>query len=142
MFFKKPEDPAEWFEWDTWYDEYADTDDEVWEDWNGKKYAIRKEKIYSNEERIEAIAKFIVDMLVTTVYPQIRWTWKAMLATSSIPCAIKYKDILDRLYKEKVKDPKHSRFADAPIYIVYSDNQKYRKSSTLNNGLSEAEIKK
>ncbi len=139
MLFKLPDNPIEWFEGDNWYDEYDDND-EVWEDWNGIKYTIRKEKIYDNDERIEAISKFIVDMLVTTVYPQIRWTWKAMLATSSIPCAIKYKQAIDKLYKEKVKDPKHSRFAEAPIYIVYSDNQRYRKSSTLNNWLTEVKV--
>lgn len=140
MYFEKPDDITEWFEWDTWYDEYADTDDEVWEDWNGKKYTIRKEKIYSNEERIKAISKFIVDMLVTTVYPQIRWTGKAMLATSSIPCAIKYKEVLEKLYAEKVQEPKYSRFLGAPIYVVYSDNQKYRKSSTMNNWLKEKSV--
>src|SRR5690606_32150982 len=76
MYFEKPENELEGFEGDTGYEEIPDdTDTGVGVD--GKKYAIRKKKIYSNPERIEAISKFIVERLVASVYHNIRGTAKA-----------------------------------------------------------------
>src|SRR5690606_924815 len=95
---------------------------------------------YLNTERIEAISKFIVERLVSSVYHNIRGTAKAMLAVSSIPAAIKYKGFIDKYYAEIVKQKKYERFAEAPIYIVYSDNQEHRSASSLNGGLSEAKV--
>lgn len=60
-----------------------------------------------------------------------------MLAVSSIPAAIKYKGFIEKYFAEIVKEKKYERFAEAPIYIVYSDNQEHRSASSLNGGLSE-----
>ena len=65
MYYEVPEDPA------------AGTHGDE------RDYTIRKKKIYENEERIEAIAKFLVERLVSAVYPNIRGYAKAML--QSIP---------------------------------------------------------
>lgn len=105
-----------------------------------KKYRIIKKKIYENEERIDAISKFIVDRLVHTTYKKIRGTGKAMLAVSSIKSAIKYKDAIEKHWTKTKEENKFERFKNAPIYIVYSDNQEYSKSSTLNNGMKEHKV--
>ena len=107
-----------------------------------KEYKLNeKKKIYENEERINAISRFIVKRLVEDVYKRIRGQAKAMLAVYSIKSAIKYKEKIDKYYKEVVAEPKYQRFADAPIYIVYSgDGQDNFKSSRLNNGLSEKKV--
>lgn len=139
MYFEKPEDELEGFEGDTGYEDIPDdTDTGIGID--GKKYAIRKKKIYSNPERIEAISKFIVERLVTTVYHNIRGTAKAMLATTSIPNAIKYAGFIKKHFKEITKQKKYERFQDAPIYIVYSDSQDQPSSSSVNNGLNEKTV--
>ena len=139
MHFELPDDILEGFEGDTWYDEITD-DEDTGIDAEWKKYAIRKKKIYLDDDRIEDISKFIVDMLVTTVYPKIRWTAKAMLAVSSIKSAIKYKHTIDKLYDIKTQEKKYQRFENAPIYIVYSSNQEYTSASTLNDGLTEEKV--
>lgn len=137
MFFEIPENALEGFEGDTGYETIPD-DTETGIDAQGKKYAIRKKKIYQNADRIEAISKFVVERLVTTVYHTIRGTAKAMLAVSSIPAAIKYKRFIDKYYGEIVANKKYARFKDAPICIVYStDGQKYPSSNSMNDGLSE-----
>ncbi len=105
-----------------------------------KKYRIIKKKIYENEERIDAISKFIVDRLVHTTYKKIRGTGKALLAVSSIKSAIKYKDAIENHWTKTKEESKFERFKNAPIYIVYSDNQEYSKSSTLNNGMKEHKV--
>lgn len=139
MFFEKPEDELEGFEGDTGYEDIPDdTDTGIGID--GKKYAIRKKKIYANPERIEAISKFIVERLVTTVYHNIRGTAKAMLATTSIPNAIKYAGFIKKYFKEITKQKKYERFKDAPIYIVYSDSQDQPSNSSINNGLNEKTV--
>ena len=130
MYFEKPENAAEGFEGD------IDTGIDI----EGKKYAIRKTKIYSDPKRIEAISKWIVDRLVNVVYGQIRGTGKAMLAVSSKQNAIKYKENIDRIYNEIVQLPKYKRFEKAPVYIVYSDDQENTTSSNLNNGLVEKKV--
>jgi type I restriction enzyme, R subunit len=107
-----------------------------------KEFELKeKKKIYENEDRIEAISEFVVKRLVDDVYRRIRGTAKAMLAVSSIKSAIMYKEKIDRYYGEIVKQPKYKRFAEAPVYIVYSgDGQDNFKSSKLNNGLTEARV--
>lgn len=139
MYFEKPENALEGFEGDTGYEEIS-KDEDTGIDAEGKKYAIRKKKIYENHERIKAISKFVVDRLVTIVYPNIRGTGKAMLAVSSIKSAIRYKEEIDILYKEKVKEIKYQRFGKAPIHIVYSASQDNSSASGLNNGLTEEKV--
>lgn len=139
MYFEIPSNDIEGFEGDFGYEPIPD-DTDTGVDEYGKKYAIRKKKIYENEERIEAISKFIVDRLVSTVYHNIRGTAKAMLAVSSIKAAIMYKRYIDKYFKDAVKQNKYERFKDAPVCIIYSDNPDYKSCSTLNNNLSEEKI--
>lgn len=139
MYFEIPENDLEGFENDYGFDEIpANTDTGI--DEEGKKYAIRKRKIYLNTQRIEAISKFVAERLVSSVYHNIRGTAKAMLSASSIPAAIKYKGFIDKYYKELVKDKKYERFAEAPVYIVYSDSQEHKSCSSLNDGLNEKTV--
>lgn len=139
MYFEIPDNELEGFEMSLGYEEIPDNTDTGIDD-EGKKYAIRKKKIYSNPQRIEAIAKFISERLVTTVYHNIRGTAKAMLAVSSIPNAIKYKRLIDKQYRALVKQKKYERFKDAPIYIVYSDSQDQPSSNSINDGLNEKQV--
>ena len=139
MYFEIPEDELEGFEGDTGYEAVPDnTNTDIGK--SGKKYAIRKGKIYANTDRIEAIAKFIVERLVKTVYFNIRRKAKAMLAVSSVPSAIKYKGFIEKHFKEITQQKKYREFKDAPIYIVYSNSQDYRSSSSLNDGLKEKTV--
>jgi len=105
-----------------------------------KEYRIVKTKVYENDDRIDAIAKFVVDRLVQTTYNKIRGQAKAMLATSSIKSAIKYKDAIEKYFALAILDEKHKSYKDAPIFIIYSGGQDQSRSSTLNNGLSEAKV--
>ncbi len=107
-----------------------------------KDYKLNeKNRIYENDDRKDAISKFVVDRIVQDVYPRIRGQAKAMLAVYSIKSAIKYKDRIDEHYKKIVKESKYERFKDAPVYIVYSsDGQDNFRSSTLNKGLSEEKV--
>ncbi len=101
MFFEIPENELKGFENDHGYGPVPDDPDSGTDEY-GKKYAIRKRKIYENEKRIQAISKFVVDRLVSIVFHNIRGTAKAMLAVSSIKSAIKYKNdckIIDFSYK-------------------------------------------
>ncbi len=139
MFFEIPDNELEGFENDFGYDEIPDNTD-TGIDEEGRKYAIRKKKIYANKERIDAISKFVAQRLVTAVYPNIRGTAKAMLAASSISAAIKYKGFIQKYFNELALQKKYERFKDAPIYIVYSDNQEYQSSSSMNDGLSEKSV--
>ncbi|WP_082891117.1 DEAD/DEAH box helicase family protein [Chryseobacterium glaciei] len=141
MFFEIPDNELEGFEGDLGYGfEEIPDDTDTGIDEEGKKYAIRKKKIYGNSQRIEAISKFIVERLLSSVYHNIRGTAKAMLAVSSIPAAIKYKGFIDKHFSELVKEKKYERFADAPVYIVYSDSQEHRSASGLNGGLNEEKV--
>jgi type I restriction enzyme, R subunit len=140
MFFEVPDSELRGFENDMGYEEIPD-DIDTGIDADGKKYAIRKKKIYENKDRIEAISKFIVERLVTTVYLSIRGTAKAMLAVSSIKAAIRYKQFIDKYYASAVQQKKYERFKDAPVYIVYSsDGQEHQSTASLNSGLSEAQV--
>src|SRR5690554_2396641 len=107
MYFEIPDNELEGFEGDLGYgfEEIPDDTDRGIDEY-GKKYAIRKKKIYLNTQRIEAISKFIVERLVSSVYHNIRGTAKAMLAVSSIPAAIKYKGYIDKFYAEIIKEKK------------------------------------
>lgn len=140
MYFELPDNDLEGFEGDTGYEQIPeDTDTGV--DEYGRKYQIRKEKVYKNEKRIEAISEFVVKRLVSTVYPQIRRAGKAMLAVSSIPAAIKYHKYVSKHYNEIVKEKRYQDFCDAPIYIVYSTlSQDYPSASSLNGGLTEKKV--
>jgi type I restriction enzyme R subunit len=139
MFFEIPDNELEGFEDDKGYDEIPENTN-TGIDEKGKKYAIRKKKIYQKDDRIKAISKFIVDRLVSSVYHNIRGTAKAMLAVASIKAAIKYKGYIETYFKEVVKTSKYERFKEAPIYIIYSDNPDYKNCTTLNNNLSEEKI--
>jgi type I restriction enzyme, R subunit len=137
LYFEKPDDPLEGFEDDKGYENEEIGDDiDTGIDNEGKKYAIRKKKIYSDPKRIEAISEWIVERLVNVVYGQIRGTGKAMLAVSSKQNAIRYKKNIDRIYN-KVN---HKRFEKAPVYIVYSDDQENTTSSNLNSGQTEKKV--
>ena len=139
MYFEIPENELQGFEGDTGYDDVPDDTDTGFGA-DGKKYAIRKKKIYANPERIEAISHFIVERLVTTVYHNIRGTAKAMLATTSIPNAIKYAGVIKKHFKEITKQKKYERFKDAPVYIVYSDSQDQPSSNSINDGVNEKTV--
>jgi type I restriction enzyme R subunit len=108
---------------------------------NASNYRFRKKSVYENPERREAIAKFIVERLITNTYPSIRGTGKAMLAVTSIPNAIAYKNLIEKEYPKFIsKKKEYERFKDAPIYIVYSDSQSYASCSSHNNGASEEAV--
>jgi type I restriction enzyme R subunit len=140
MYFELPDNDLEGFEGDTGYETIPDGTEEGIDEY-GKKYRIRKQKIYANEDRIKAISKFVVDRLVSTIYPNIWGQAKAMLAVSSIKSAIKYHKYVSQYYREVVPNSKYDKFKDAPIYIVYSsDSQDNPSSSSLNGGLSEKKV--
>ena len=139
MFFEIKDSDIEGFEGDMGYEQIPDNTD-TGIDENGRKYAIRKKKIYGNTDRIEAISKFVVERLLSVVYPQIRRKAKAMLAVSSIPSAIKYKGFIDKYFKELTQEKKYEEYKDTPVFIVYSDSQEHQRCSSLNNGLSEEKV--
>lgn len=99
-----------------------------------------KKQIYENHDRMVAISKFVVNRLLSLVYGKIRGTGKAMLAVSSIPIAIEYCKTIRRLMAEKTESGTFAKYADAPIAIVYSDNQNYEKCSSMNNGVPEDKV--
>jgi type I restriction enzyme R subunit len=99
-----------------------------------------KKQIYEEPERINAIAKYIADLLVKDVYRQIRGTGKAMLAVYSIKAAISYKEAITRHFNEITQQPKYAKYADAPIYVIYSSNQDQQSATGLNAGLSEEKV--
>lgn len=101
---------------------------------------LRKDKVYSFEPRMRKIAEFIVHRLVSLVYKKIRGEGKAMLAVRSIPNAIKYFNIIKSLYDQKCQVPAFEKYKDAPIVIIYSDDQKNESCATLNGGVSEEKV--
>lgn len=101
---------------------------------------VEKKQIYENRDRINAIAGYVADLLVKDVYRQIRGTGKAMLAVYSINAAIAYKEAVTRHFNRLVQQPKYAKYAEAPIYIVYSSNQDNQKATGLNEGLSEEKV--
>ncbi len=108
---------------------------------NASNYRFRKKSVYEEPKRREAIAKFIVERLVTSTYPSIRGTGKAMLAVTSIPNAIAYKELIEREYPLFIgRKKEYERFKDAPIYIVFSDSQSHASCKNYNNGESEETV--
>ena len=103
---------------------------------------IRQSKplVYAFEPRMMKIASFVVERLVSLVYGKIHGEGKAMLAVTSIPNAIKYFNIIKKMYAEKCEDARYEKYKDAPICIVYSDSQGTQACSTLNDGLSEEKV--
>jgi len=101
---------------------------------------INKKDIYENRDRINAIAEYVADLLVKDVYRQIRGTGKAMLAVYSIKAAIVYKEAVTKHYKKLVKQDKYKRYADAPIYVIFSGGQDEQDASNLNEGMSEEKV--
>lgn len=100
----------------------------------------QKKQVYENRERIDAIAKYVADLLVKDVYRQIRGTGKAMLAVHSIKAAIAYHDAVTRHFNALVQQPKYAKYSEAPIHVVYSSNQDEQSASGLNCGLSEEKV--
>ncbi|MEA5419295.1 DEAD/DEAH box helicase family protein [Spirulina sp. CCNP1310] len=101
---------------------------------------IDKKQIYEEAGRINAISRYIADLLVKDVYRQIRGTGKAMLAVYSIKAAIAYAEAIKRHFREITQHPKYTKYADAPIYIVYSSNQDQQSATGLNDGISEEKV--
>lgn len=99
-----------------------------------------KKQIYEETDRIEAIAKYIADLLVKDVYRQIRGTGKAMLAVYSIKAAIAYKAAVTQHFQAITQQSKYAKYANAPIYVVYSSSQEQQGAIGLNNGLSEEKV--
>ncbi|HCA01166.1 MAG TPA: restriction endonuclease subunit R [Halomonas campaniensis] len=100
----------------------------------------QKKQIYENRDRIDAIAKYVADLLVKDVYRQIRGTGKAMLAVHSIKAAIAYQGAVTKHFNALVKEAKYEKYADAPIHIVYSSNQDEQSATGLNGGLTEEKV--
>lgn len=119
---------------------HFDLPDDYDPDNEDQEITIEKKKIYDNPQRRLQIAKFVVNRLVSQVYGKIHGTGKAMLAVSSIPNAIAYCTDIRRLMEEKCQDKLYTRYSDAPISIVYSDNQEYESSSSMNNYVPEEKV--
>ncbi|CAM8645178.1 COG0610 Type I site-specific restriction-modification system, R (restriction) subunit and related helicases [Comamonadaceae bacterium] len=100
----------------------------------------QKKQVYENRDRIDAIAKYVADLLVKDVYRQIRGTGKAMLAVHSIKAAIAYQGAVTKHFNALVKEPKYEKYADAPIHVVYSSNQDEQSATGLNGGLTEEKV--
>lgn len=100
----------------------------------------QKKQIYENRDRIDAVSKYVADLLVKDVYRQIRGTGKAMLAVYSIKAAIAYQGAVRKYFDEIAKEPKYEKYADAPIHVVYSSNQDEQSATGLNGGLSEEKV--
>ena len=98
---------------------------------NDAKKLPKKENIYENKERIEAIAKKIAKILVGTTYRRISGYGKAMLACYSIKSALMYFDALKKELNLLAELPKYQRFKDAGAFIVYSDRQDHPPAHTL-----------
>lgn len=109
---------------------------------SGKEESVSfaKKQIYENRDRMEAIAKFIVNRLLSQIYSKIRGQGKAMLAVTTIPIAIEYCKIIRRLMAERTASGPFAKYADAPVAIVYSDSQKYEKSASMNDGIAEDKV--
>jgi type I restriction enzyme R subunit len=121
MFFDKPVNPLEGFI----EKDYKDA---------------QKKQVYENRERIDAIAKYVADLLVKDVYRQIRGTGKAMLAVHSIKAAIAYQQAVTKHFYALVQEPKYAQYAEAPIHVVYSSDQDEQSAAGLNGGMSEEKV--
>ena len=85
-----------------------------------EKITIAKRKVYENHDRILAISNFIVNRLLSQVYGKIRG--------------------IRSLMAEKTATGAFTKYADAPVAIVYSDNQKYEKCASMNDGVEEDRV--
>lgn len=144
MYFKPPDQELRGFEDETRLYEVQPEGGGTGIDENDKQYRIRKKSIYENEARIEAISKFVVNILVSVVYRAIRGKdgkgWgKAMLAVSSIKAAQRYKVFIAEYFEKITREKKYKSFKDAPVYVVYSD-QEYESASNFNEGLAEKKV--
>jgi len=101
---------------------------------------VDKKQIYEEPERIDAISKYIADLLVKDVYRQIRGTGKAMLAVYSIKAARLYAEAVRRHFQAITQQPKYAKYGEAPIYVVYSGSQDQQSATGLNDGLSEEKV--
>ncbi|MCI5145638.1 MAG: type I restriction endonuclease subunit R, partial [Candidatus Electrothrix sp. AR3] len=111
------------------------------EGFSKKEYKdAQKKQIYENRERIDAIGKYVADLLVKDVFRQIRGTGKAMLAVYSIKAAIAYHDAVTKYFKALVGEPKYQKYAEAPISIVYSNNQEEQSAKEINGGQTEEKV--
>ncbi len=97
----------------------------------------QKKQVYENRDRIDAISRYVADLLVKDVYRQIRGTGKAMLAVNSIKAAIAYQGAVTKHFNALMNEPKYEKYADAPIHVVYSSNQDEQSATELNGGLTE-----
>jgi len=100
----------------------------------------QKKQVYENRDRIDAIAKYVADLLVKDVYRQIRGTGKAMLAVHSIKAAIAYQEAVTKHFNLLIQENKYAIYAKAPIHVVYSGNQDEQSATGLNGGLSEEKV--
>jgi type I restriction enzyme R subunit len=100
----------------------------------------QKKQVYENRDRIDAIAKYVADLLVKDVYRQIHGTGKAMLAVHSIKAAIAYQQAVTKHFNVLVQETKYANYAEAPIHVVYSSNQDEQSATGLNGGLSEEKV--
>lgn len=98
-----------------------------------------KKKIYENKSRIQAVSKKIVDFCLHTTFRKIKGRGKSMVKAFSIEAALIYFDEIRDILADKLTDRKYESFKDAQVYIVYSHNQGYAKTSSL-NGKSEKEV--
>ena len=101
---------------------------------------VQRKQIYENRDRIDAIARYVADLLVKDVYRQIRGTGKAMLAVHSIKAAIAYQQAVTKHFKALVQETKYAKYAEAPVHVVYSSNQDEQSATGLNGGLSEEKV--
>ena len=102
---------------------------------------IEKTKVYEDEKRMDKLAEIVVNRCLDVVYGKIRGCGKAMLAVTSIPIAVRYFKRIKALMAEKcVAGGKYETYADAPVSIVYSDNQESEKASSLMGGDSEEKV--
>lgn len=110
------------------------------DDNNPIKIKQSKDRVYSYEPRMRKIAEFLVERLLSLIYGKIRGEGKAMFAVSSIPNAIKYIEIIREIYAEKCNQQRYTKYAEAPICIVYSDSQNYQPCASLNYGKNESQV--
>lgn len=101
---------------------------------------MAKACVYENEDRMKELSRFIVNRLVSLVYGKIHGQGKAMLAVTSIPIAISYCKIIRRMMAQKCRNKRYEKYKDAPVAIVYSDNQNYESCSSMNTGMSEEKV--
>lgn len=104
------------------------------------KVSLAVKKIYENKDRMRELSKMIVNRLVSLVYGKIHGQGKAMLAVTSIPIAIDYCKIIRKMMAQKCMSKRYEKYKDAPISIVYSDNQNYESCSSMNGNMSEEKV--